>query len=76
MGDNPNWPNRDGTAGGVAPDGHAVRRADGWSNNDSTSFGTAPAAANTASPRGGGWVQMPWGAPKTGPYTARSQRKR
>jgi hypothetical protein len=75
MGTNPNWPDRNGSVGGIAPDGHAVLRSSAWSNSDVAVFGTTPAGAVTTNPRGGGWTPLPWSTPRTGKFTTGMQSR-
>ena len=74
MGTNPSWPNRDGTAGGVSPDGHAQRHSEPYLDARQQTFGSTPAGAVTTNSRGGGWVALPKNPIKTAPYTTRDQR--
>jgi hypothetical protein len=74
MGTNPNWPDRNGTAGGKAPDGHAFTRAGGWDNSDVKVFGSTPAGAVTTNSRGGKWTPLPKSSSGPAKFTTGMQR--
>jgi hypothetical protein len=76
MGDNPRWPNRNGSAGGRAPDGYAFTRSSGWHNSDVRVFGATPPAAVTTNPRGGNWTVLPKSPTGPAKFTTGMQRKR
>jgi hypothetical protein len=76
MGTNPNWPDRNGSAGGMGPDGYAARHSEAYLDVPVQVFGSTPAGAVAAGPRGGGWTPLPRNTPKTGPYTTGQQRSK
>jgi hypothetical protein len=58
MGTNPNWPDRNGSAGGMGPDGHAVRHSEPQLNVALPALGWLSNQGATSNPRGGGWTKI------------------
>jgi hypothetical protein len=58
MGTNPNWPDRNSSAGGMGPDGHAVRHSEARLNVALPALGWLTNQEATSNPRCGGWENI------------------
>jgi hypothetical protein len=79
MGTNPDWPNRNGSAGGVDASGTAMRHTP-ETEPAKQGFGWVPPAASGSNPGGGGYIPIGpssslWRKPFNGPYTTGDQSR-